>query len=209
MNLILVGAGGHARSCLEVLRWLQNFNVLGLLDPNVNPGTVIGGVPVLGDDKRLPEFSVDETRFLCAVGQTGRGEARETLFQSCRDLGFTAATVISPRAVVAEDARVGAGTVVMHLTCANANVIIGDNCIVNTHALVEHDACVGSHTHLSTRATINGGSVIGERCLIGSGAIVLHGIHVCDDAIVGAGAVVARDITSPGTYVGIPARRLS
>ena len=55
---------------------------------------------------------------------------------------------------------------------------------------------------------MNGGATVGHHCLIGSGATVLQGVSICDDVIVGAGTVVTRDIDSPGTYVGAPARKI-
>ena len=55
---------------------------------------------------------------------------------------------------------------------------------------------------------ISGNIILGSRVLIGTGAQILQGLTICDDTIVGAGAVVTKNITEPGTYVGIPARRI-
>lgn len=46
---------------------------------------------------------------------------------------------------------------------------------------------------------------IGDRCWIGAGAIVLPGVTICDDVTIAAGAVVNRDITTPGLFAGVPA----
>ena len=58
-------------------------------------------------------------------------------------------------------------------------------------------------------AVLGGGVRIGSRVLIGSGAVVQPGRSICDGAVIGSGAVVCHDIQQAGTYVGIPARRVS
>lgn len=47
--------------------------------------------------------------------------------------------------------------------------------------------------------------LLGNMCYIGSGAVLREGITICDNVVIGAGAVVVRDIEKPGTYVGVPA----
>ena len=61
---------------------------------------------------------------------------------------------------------------------------------------------------ISTGAMINGGCQIGNRCFVGSNSTIGQGVTVCDDVVIGAGAVVIKDITEPGTYVGNPCRKI-
>jgi len=49
---------------------------------------------------------------------------------------------------------------------------------------------------------------VGEGTMVGIGATVSNNVSVCDGCMIGAGAVVVKDITEPGTYAGVPARRL-
>ena len=49
---------------------------------------------------------------------------------------------------------------------------------------------------------------IGLKTWIGAGAIVLNNLSICDNCIVGAGAVVIKDLEEEGTYIGVPAKRL-
>ena len=91
----------------------------------------------------------------------------------------------------------------MHGSIVNTNVIIGENCIVNSKALIEHDVNIGSNTHISTGAIINGGSCIGENCFIGSGAIVYHEINITDNTIIPAGAIVRKNITRNNLIRGL------
>ena len=90
----------------------------------------------------------------------------------------------------------------------NADAAVGPHCIINTGAIVEHDCRVGACTHISPRAVLCGTVLVGEESHIGAGAVVRNNLRVCSHTVVGAGGVVVRDITEPGTYVGVPVRRL-
>jgi UDP-perosamine 4-acetyltransferase len=50
--------------------------------------------------------------------------------------------------------------------------------------------------------------VIGSHSFVGAGAVVIQGVRIADGCLIGAGAVVTLDIAVPGTYVGVPARRI-
>jgi len=72
--------------------------------------------------------------------------------------------------------------------------------------VVDHECVVGEFSHVAPNATLGGQVKIGARVLIGAGANILPGMTIGDDCVVGAGAVVTRNLTG-GTYVGMPARR--
>lgn len=205
MNLVLLGGGGHCTSCIEVIR-TAGMVAAGVLVPEPAPQSC--GVPRLGDDSWLDTPDARAVRFLVTVGQVAVSPVRERLFAALRARGLALATVLAPSALVSTDAQVGAGSIVMLRAVVNAGAAVGENCIINTGAIVEHDAQIGDHCHLSTGAIVNGGCVIGAGSMIGSGAIVLQGVRIAAGTLVGAGAVVTANITEPGTWVGVPARKV-
>lgn len=205
MNLVLVGGGGHCSSCIEVIR-TAGISPSGILAPE--PVPQLCGLPRLGDDSWLDTEPARGMRFLVTVGQVSISTVRARLFAALRARGLDVATVVAPSANVSRQAEVGAGSIVMLRAVVNVGATVGENCIVNTGAIVEHDAAIGDHCHLSTGAIVNGGAVIGTGCMIGSGAIVLQGIQITAGTLVGAGAVVTANITEPGTWVGVPARKV-
>lgn len=107
-----------------------------------------------------------------------------------------------------EHLHMGVGNLVSHGVVLTVDITIGDFTLLNFQSTVGHDAVIGSWSVVNPSANISGGCVIGDECLIGVGAQILEGRRVCSGAVVGAGAVVTRDITEPGTYVGVPARRI-
>jgi UDP-3-O-[3-hydroxymyristoyl] glucosamine N-acyltransferase len=88
------------------------------------------------------------------------------------------------------------------------NVQFGLCVIVNLNATIGHDCVIGDFVTISPGANISGNVLIGNRCYIGTQAAIVEGVAICGDVILGAGAVVVEDITEPGTYVGVPAKRI-
>ncbi len=199
VDVILIGGGGHAKVVADaVLR--SGDRLLGFLDDDARK-TELLGAPRLGAVSDWANYA-DAGRFLLAVGDN---RMREALAQK---LSVRWHIAIHPAAVIGEGVRVGEGSAVMAGAVVNAGAAVGRHCIVNTGAVVEHDNRIADFVHLSPRATLCGSVSVGERSHIGAGAVVINNRSVCADVVVGAGAVVARDITEPGTYVGVPARRL-
>ncbi|HSK67850.1 MAG TPA: NeuD/PglB/VioB family sugar acetyltransferase, partial [Candidatus Limnocylindria bacterium] len=117
-------------------------------------------------------------------------------------------TAVHPSAVVAQGVVLGEGTAVMALAAVNVGSHIGRHCILNTSCSVDHDCQVGDFTHVSPGAHLAGGVRVGPRCHLGVGCAVIPGITLCAGCVVGAGGVVVRDLAQPGTYAGVPVRRL-
>jgi UDP-3-O-[3-hydroxymyristoyl] glucosamine N-acyltransferase len=91
----------------------------------------------------------------------------------------------------------------------NPGARIGRGVIVNTAAIVEHDCIVGDYCHLAPRAGLLGHCVLGDNVWLGANATVVQGVSVCSNVTIGAGAVVTSNITEPGTYAGVPARKIN
>ena len=206
-SLILIGAGGHCQSVIDVVEATQQYEIAGIMDQAHKVGGTVSDYDIIGTDDQLGRWVCPEVCFLITVGQAKDSALRYQLYERVRRVGGTLATVISPRAYVSSRATVGVGSVVMHDALVNAHVRIGHNVIINTKALVEHGSQIGDHCHVATGAIINGDCRIGSHTMIGSQATVVHGITVGEQVIVGAGAVVTRTLSEPGVYVGVPARK--
>jgi sugar O-acyltransferase (sialic acid O-acetyltransferase NeuD family) len=207
LDLILIGAGGHAKSCIACVE-AGEFTILGLLDLPSKVGFKVCGYSIVGTDDAIKEFAQRKASFLITLGQIDSAGPRKRLFDKVKAAGGCLATVSAADAFVSASAWVGEGTIFMHRAVANAESRIGVNCIVNTAAIIEHDAIVGEHVHVSTGAIINGSCVVGDECFIGSGAILKEGVRIVGGTIVGAGSVVIKDIPVPGVYAGVPAKAI-
>ena len=115
--------------------------------------------------------------------------------------------LIHPNAIIAEDVKIGAGTIVMAGAVVNPGAIIGKGAIINTCSSVDHDCTIFDYVHISVGSHLSGTVNVGEGTWIGAGATVSNNVNICGKCMVGAGAVVIKDINEEGTYVGVPARK--
>lgn len=200
-SVIIIGASGHGKVVADiVLR--SGDQVLGFLDDNRAVGESHVGFPILGKTEVWRDYP--DAWFVAAIGNAA---VRERIASSLEGVQWY--TAIHPAAVISPlDTRIGEGTVVMAGAVVNPCGKIGRHCIINTTAVVEHDNQIGDFSHISVGAKLAGGVQIGHGAWIGIGAAVTQGISVCDGCMVGAGCVVVEDITEPGTYVGVPARKI-
>lgn len=206
-KLILIGGGGHCKSCINAIELMDNVMIEGILDVPERVGETVLGYPIVGTDDEFAQWVETDHEFLITLGQIKSAARRVAIFDQIKIMGGQFATLISPYAVVSRHAQIGEGTIILNRAVVNAGAKIGENCIINTGAIVEHDTIVHSHTHLSTGAILNGEVEIGKECFIGSNCTVFHSISVTQRVILGAGSLVSHDIITPGTYIGQPAHR--
>lgn len=203
IDLVLVGAGGHAKVVIDIVRALSGYTLIGLLDPGAANRSV-SDVPVLGGDDHARQLRAEGCRHgLVAVG---RNDLRVRLGLELMDIEFELLTVIHPSAVVSSAAELGQEGVVMANAVINSHARIGAHCIINTGAIVEDDCVVGDGAHIAPRSVMGGCCAIGSEVLFGIGAVARPGCRVGNRAVVGAGAVVISDIPPDLVVIGIPAR---
>jgi UDP-perosamine 4-acetyltransferase len=207
MRIVGIGAGGHAKVLIDILRLQGQTEIVGLTDRNQQLwGTRVSGVPVLGDDNVLMTLLPDVRGVFIGLGGAGDNSPRRHLYEHAIALGFEIVAAVHPKAIIANDSVLGRGTVVMAGAIVNSGARIGDNVIINTGAIVEHDCEIGNHAHIATGARLAGGVRVGEGAHVGVGASVRQGITLGETAVVGAGAAVVDDVPAGVTVVGVPAR---
>lgn len=203
-----VGAGGHAKVVIDILRQDGRYEVVALVDP-VRVGQSLAGIPIIGGDEQLPQiYAQGVTAAFIGVGSVGDNTLRRRLYEQALAMGFSLVNAIHPRAIVAPSVACGSGVAIMAGAILNPDTVLGPNVIVNTGAIVDHDCHIGAHSHISPGAVLAGGVRTGIGAHIGVGATVRQGIVVGDGAVVGAGAVVVRDVPPRVVVIGVPARRL-
>ncbi len=206
--LILLGGGGHCKSCIDVIESIGNYKILGILDLKEKFNSTVLNYTIIGVDDDISKFIPRCNNFFITIGHIKNPLPRILSFQILKNNQVTIPIVISPNAYVSRYAQVGEGTIIMHQAVVNADAKIGKNSIINTGAVIEHDTRIGDHTHISTGAYINGGCTIGDRVFIGSSAVIANNLSIANDIVIGAGTVVIHPIFESGTYVGNPARKI-
>lgn len=206
MDVVIVGAGGHGRVVLEVLRAAGTHRVIGFLDADETlAGSNVLGVPVLGHPQHLLKVRGKAKGAIVAVGDN---RARVSYAAHLAEAGLELVSAVHPRAVVMASAKVGRNVVVAAGAVVGTEAILEDSVIINTSAVVDHECVVGEGAHVAPGAVLAGRVRVGAGAFIGLGSRVIQCLTVGEGAVVGAGAVVLRDIASNVTVVGVPAKPL-
>lgn len=201
-SLILIGAGGHAHACIDVIEQHDQFRIAGLVGMPEEMHTRHLGYSVIATDGELRQLAKEYQYALIAVGQIQSPDSRVRLYRQAVELGFQLPVIIAPTAYVSRHASLGAGTIVMHGAIVNAGAKIGNNCIINSRALIEHEATVEDHCHISTGAILNGDVSIGAGSFVGSGGVIKEGISIGRGCLVGMGLSVLHNQANHTRYVG-------
>ena len=189
-KILLIGAGGHCKSCIDVIEQMGDWRIAGIIDRSDSCVSEVLGYPVIGSDEDLPVLRQQYDYALVTIGQIRSAELKMKLFNQLKALGFNQPSLVSPLAYVSKHAKIGDGTIVMHHALINSAAQVGNNCIINSKALIEHDAIIEDHCHISTGATINGGVVVGEQSFIGSQATTKQSITIPPQSFIKAGSLV-------------------
>lgn len=200
-NLILIGAGGHANSCIDVIEQEGCYRIAGMVGSLGEVGLMRFGYPVIGEDKDLEVLAVKYKFALIAIGQIKSPSHRIRLFEHATKAGFLLPKIISPFAYVSSRASIGGGSIIMAGAIINAGAKIGSNCIINSRALIEHDAMVGDHTHISTGAILNGDVRVGAQSYVGSGSIVKEGVVIGDRCLIGMGLSIRHSLVDDSCFL--------
>jgi len=204
-QIVVFGAGGHAKVVLDVLDRMGAHEIVGLLDDSAELlGTVRRGYRVLGGREQfgaLLDKGVD-----AIIVALGDNQQRKAVYEEAKRMGFTLFSAVDPSAQIGGGVVIGSGCLVVAGAVVNVDAEIGDNVIVNTGATVDHDCRIGAHVHLSPGVHLAGRVVIGASAHIGIGAVVLPNLTIGKHCVVGAGSVVREDVPDGMVVAGNPAR---
>ena len=206
-RLAIYGVGGMAREVLELVRDINafepEFEVIGWLDDDASKaGMTIKGLPVLGPIERVSS----ETPPFESVIAIGNPVTRMRIAARLDDHRVSSPVLIDPRAHVGRDVVIGAGSIVCAGAIVTTDVRLGRHVILNVNATVSHDSALSDYVTLAPGVHVAGSVRIAEGCDIGTGCATVQGVSIGEWSIVGAGAVVARDLPANVTAVGVPAK---
>ena len=146
--------------------------------------------------------------WLC-LPASGDNKQRKLQAEMAELQGWPLATLVAPTATIGVGSMISPGCFVGHHAHIGPMATIGRGSIINTGAIIEHDCTIGDYSHISINASVAGRSVVGDLCSIFAGSTVIDSLEICNDVIVGGGAVVIHNIQEPGVYVGAPAKRVN
>jgi sugar O-acyltransferase (sialic acid O-acetyltransferase NeuD family) len=212
---IIWGATGQAKVAYDILL-SEGTEILHLFDNNPNTESTLPGIPIsygphgllsfinILRDKQLNPADID---CIAAIGG-GNGEARQAMTQFMESHGFKPRSLIHKSAIISPFADIGKNVQLLAGSLIGAFASVGDYSIINSGANVDHDCAIGEGSHLAPMAALAGEVFVGKDVFIGTNATVLPRIRIEDKAVIGAGAVVTKNIPSGAIVAGNPARVL-
>lgn len=193
-SIILIGGGGHCKSCIDVIEQVETFHIAGIVDVPEKLHQKILDYEIIATDDNLPDLVKECENFLITLGQIKSPDKRTRLFEKVKELGGRLPIIVSPLAYVSRHAGIEEGTIVMHYALVNAGAKIGRNCIINTKALIEHDAVIEDHCHIATDAVINGGVRVGTMTFFGSNSVSKEYIEIGENSVIGCGKRIVKNL---------------
>lgn len=205
-KLIIFGAGGHSKVCIETAQVL-GYQIEAIFDDyEGKKGSKVLGIPVVGGtDELLEKYPGDSYEIFIALGDN---ETRMKKYDFLKSKGYNFKTLIHPFSFVSNTVKIGENVLIMPGAVVNSSSVISDNVILNTNCSVDHDCKIMSHVHIAPGANLAGNVLVGEGSFLGIGSKVIQKIKIGNWNIIGAGAVVINDTEDFGVYVGVPARKI-
>lgn len=207
-DLIIIGCGGFGREVVEYVKLINKeeptWNFLGFVDDN-EEATTVEGYNILGGLDEL--FQMADKVFACiAIADI---DARKRIVRECEQHGVRFATIVSPDIKQFGDlCTIGEGSIIATDCVMAINSHVGKHCILNMGTVLGHDTLVGDFVDMMSYTAVMGDVHIGEECYFGVRTTVINGITIASHSKIGACACVIKNIDEPGTYVGVPAKKV-
>ena len=207
-DLIIFGASGFGREVAWLVERINKaepaWNLLGFMDDSESvQGAEINGYKVLGKAEDADKYP--EAYFVCAVGAS---RVREKIVNRLKavhpEIKF--GTLVDPSVEISDLVKVGEGTIICAHSIITVNIEIGCHVIINLDCTVGHDAILNDFVTLYPSVNVSGITNIGRAVELGTGMQIIQGKTIGDYSIVGAGAVVVKDLPGKCTAVGSPAK---
>lgn len=202
-NLIIIGAGGHGKVVADIALCMNIYKQINFLDDDYSK-QIIKGTKLLGNIEQVASFR-ENSDFIVAIGDNLSRKAIQTDLETNN---YSIATLVHPKSVIGTDVSIDRGTVVMAGVVINSISNIGKGCIINTGCHLDHNNTISEFTHISPGSNLAGTVKVGNDCWLGIGCSISNNVSICPKTVIGAGAVVLKNIREPGTYVGVPARKI-
>ncbi|WP_270639887.1 NeuD/PglB/VioB family sugar acetyltransferase [Longibaculum muris] len=205
-DIYIVGASGFGREVAWLIEELGTWNIAGFIDDNESiQNTIINNIPVIGNT----DFLLDMKDNINVVIAIGNPYIREKIVQKL----ISKETICFPN-IIAKDVRIskyvkmGIGNIICTGTILTTNILLGNFNHINLDCTVGHDVVLNDYITVYPSVNISGNVNIDDYSELGTGSKIIQGKTLAKSVVLGAGAVVVKNLEESGTYIGIPVRRI-
>jgi len=207
-KICIIGTGGFGREVLCCV-----IDIIGHTDRNINEfvsfmvsdqyfkESEIMGVGVI----KQSQFDPEKYETVVAIGEP---DSRKKMVESL-PLNTAFAKLIHPSATVSTWVKIGEGSIITAGCILTSNIKLGNHTHLNLNTTIGHDCIIGDYFTTAPGANVSGSCNFGNNIYLGTGSAIKQNIHICSDVTIGMGAIVVKNITEAGTYVGSPAIKVN
>lgn len=207
-QVLIIGASGHAKVIIDIFE-KNKWEVVGLIDDNLNISEVILGYKVLGKVDEIPQIiqKIKTNNIFVAIGDNWiRQQVINKIKVKTSNIEFVNA--IHPSAEIGKNVTLGKGIAIMAGAIVNADSIIGNFAFINTNASAGHDTKMSNYSSLAPGVTVGGNTQIGEYSAISIGATIKEEIIIGKHCIIGAAALLLTNCEDNWIMYGVPAKKI-
>ncbi|MDD6581784.1 MAG: acetyltransferase [Bacteroidales bacterium] len=208
LPIAILGTGGFAREVATIVHAINanspTYELLGYVDNNTAKGTLINGIPVIGNDTEI-----NNTRnSLGLILAFGEPHLKERVRAKYNNVLISFPTIIHPSVIMGDPSsiKIGEGCIICAGNVLTTNIEINDFVTLNLACTVGHDAVIGKFSSFMPSCNISGEVIVENKVYCGTGVKIINQVQIGDNAVIGAGAVVTQNIPANCTAVGIPAK---
>jgi sugar O-acyltransferase (sialic acid O-acetyltransferase NeuD family) len=197
-EVVILGGRGTARMLIDLVRYEHQLELYGILDPHLEVGTLVDGVPVLGGDEKLPVLLESGIK-KAVLGFTGLNKDtlihRLDTYIRLKQMGFEFPVLVHRSAIIESTANLGEGTIVLAGAIVGSHAKVAQANFINTAAVLSHEVDVGQNNHFAPGSVVAGQVKVGENNLIGMGSTVYLGLAIGNRNIIHNGVHVFTSVT--------------
>lgn len=207
-NIVIIGSGGFAKEVAflieDINKRQKQWNILGFIDEKSDDYN--GKYEIFQNDEWLINTK-DKISVVFGIGNNNLIEELSDKFQLNKNLDFP--NLIHPN-VIGDWERIefGRGNIICAGNIFTTDIKIGSFNIFNLDCTIGHDTVIEDCNIFNPSVNISGGVNIENKVMVGTGTQILQYLKICSNTIIGAGAVVTKNITESGVYVGSPAKKI-
>ena len=205
-EIYIVGAGTYGEVMCELAEML-GYTVKGFYDETEKKiDTLVMGVKVIDKFSNLENNEINGKNFIVAIGNN---EARYNIMTEINQHRSITPTLIHPSAIISPSAKIGKGVYIQANAYIWTKVKIDDFCIISPNVVICHHTSIGKACLISNVSGVGASIRIKDKVFVGMGATIVTGLDVIgENSVIGAGAVVLKNLPPNSRVAGVPAKQL-
>lgn len=208
MKSVIIGAGTYGEVYLAYLQE-AGIDIVGFLDDDPKyEGTFVRGIPVLGTISLLNTLKGTDgiEAVYCPLGNN---KLRVKFLTMAHELGYETPNYIHPSVLISPNVTIGKGVYILLGTTIMPHTVINDYVMISMGVHLAHHNILEEGVFLSTGCNFGASIHAYKYAYCGISSTIMTGLHVLgEDCLIGAGAVVIRDVPDKAVMAGVPAKVL-